>query len=100
MNDIREILWSERVWEEVAFSPHDFFAGSVFSQESLDSFGIIENLLGMELAQLLANMGGQVFPETPEKTVVVLREVKSLDFVRNTSRKGLEEAFCGETNAV
>jgi len=45
-------------------------------------------------------MGGQVFPETPEKTVVVLREVKSLDFVRNTSRKGLEEAFCGETNAV
>ena len=88
------------LWEEVAFSLPDCFTGSVFSQESLDSFGVIKNLLGVELDQSLANMGGQVFPETPEKTVVVLREVKSLDFVRNTSRKGLEEAFCGETNAV
>jgi len=100
LNDIREILWSERVWEKVAFALHDFFAGSVFSQESLDSFGVIENLLGVELAQLLANMGGQGFPETPEKAVVVLREVKSLDYVRNTFRKGLEEAIAGETNAV
>ena len=54
----------------------------------------------MELAQPLANMGGQVFSKTPEKAVVMLREVKSLDFAGRASRKGLEEAFCSETNAV